>query len=53
MTAEEIPALESTLARVCIVEVAEGAIDLVKLSNVQAESESLPYCMVTYIQWLR
>jgi len=53
MTAEEIPALESTLARVCIVEVAEGAIDLVKLSNVQAESESLPFCMVAYLEWIR
>ncbi|MEN6374598.1 MAG: hypothetical protein ABFD75_07445 [Smithella sp.] len=53
MTAEEQPTLESTLARVCIVEVTEGAIDRQKLTALQKESDALPYAMASYINWLR
>ena len=53
MTAEEQPTLESTLARVCILEVTEGAIDRQKLSALQKESYALPYAMASYINWLR
>lgn len=53
MTAEEQPTLESTLARVCIVEVIEGAIDRQKLTAIQKDSNALPYAMASYINWLR
>lgn len=53
MTAEEQPTLESTLARVCIVEVTDGAIDREKLSEIQAMTDKLPYAMAAYIKWIR
>lgn len=53
MTAEEQPTLESTLARVCIIELTEGAIDRERLSNIQADAEKLPYAMAAYINWIR
>jgi len=53
ITAEEQTALESTLARLCIIEVTEGAIDRDKLSAIQRESEKLPLAMASYIHWLR
>ncbi|HNS56293.1 MAG TPA: hypothetical protein PKO34_04485 [Smithellaceae bacterium] len=53
MTAEEQPTLESTLARVCIVEVTEGAIDRPKLTAIQKASDALPYAMTSYVNWLR
>jgi len=53
MTAEEQPTLESTLARICIVEVTEGAIDRQKLTAIQKNSGALPYAMASYVNWLR
>lgn len=53
VTAEEQTALESTLARLCIIEVQEGAIDRDKLSAIQREAEKLPLAMASYIYWLR
>jgi hypothetical protein len=53
MTAEEQPTLESTLARVCIVEVTEGAIDRQKLTAIQKSSDALPHAMASYVNWLR
>ncbi|KAF0158823.1 MAG: TOPRIM domain-containing protein [Syntrophaceae bacterium] len=53
MTAEEQPTLESTLARVCIIEVTEGAIDRNKLTAIQKDAASLPYAMSSYIAWIR
>jgi hypothetical protein len=53
VTAEELTALESTLARQCIVEVTEGAIDRTKLSAIQADVEKLPLAMASYVNWIR
>ena len=53
MTAEEQPSLESTLARVCIIEVNEGALDRDKLTAIQKNADCLPYAMASYIDWIR
>jgi hypothetical protein len=53
MTAEEQPTLESTLARVCIIEVTDGSIERGPLSEVQAAAGKLPYAMAAYIRWVR
>ena len=53
MTAEEQPTLESTLARVCIIEVTESDVDRDKLSGIQAEADKLPLAMVSFIHWIR
>ena len=52
-TAEELPTLESTLARVCIIEVKDGEIDKGKMSELQSKADLLPLAMSAYIQWLR
>lgn len=52
VTAEELTALESTLARQCIVEVTEGAIDRTKLSAIQKNAEKLPLAMASYVNWI-
>ncbi|MFZ2396317.1 MAG: hypothetical protein WAW09_08540 [Smithella sp.] len=53
MTAEEQPSLESTLARVCIIEVNEGALDRDMLTAIQKNADFLPYAMAAYIDWIR
>lgn len=53
MTAEEQPTLESTLARVCIIEVTEGALDRAKLSAIQKNADALPYAMTSYLSWIK
>ena len=53
MTAEEQPTLESTLARVCIIEVTEGALDRTKLSAIQKKADDLPLAMSSYIAWIK
>ena len=52
MTAEEQPTLESTLARVCIIEVNESALDRDKLTMIQKKAELLPWAMTSYINWI-
>jgi hypothetical protein len=53
MTAEEIISVQSTLARVSLVEIRKGDIDKEKLSNLQRDSELLPHAMSSYIHWVR
>ncbi len=53
ITAEEQPSLESTLARVCIIEVTEGALDRAKLSAIQKNADALPFAMSSYIAWIK
>jgi len=53
MTAEEQPTLESTLARVCIIEVTEGALDRAKLSAIQKNADALPFAMSAYLAWVK
>jgi hypothetical protein len=53
LTAEELPTLESTLARLCVIAIEDGDIDREKLSALQAEAEFLPYAMGLYILFLK
>jgi len=53
ITAEDVPVLESTLARVCIIEVTDGAIDKDRMAELQGKAALLPYAMVSYINWIR
>lgn len=53
ITGEEQPTLESTLARVCIIEVTEGALDRAKLSEIQKNADALPYAMSSYLAWIK
>lgn len=52
-TAEEQIVLESSLARSCTIEVTEGALDRAKLSEIQKNSDDLPFAMTSYINWIR
>ena len=52
-TAEELPTLESTLARLCVVQVEDGDVDRDKLTALQEEAEFLPWTMAFYISWLK
>lgn len=53
MTAEEMPTLESTLARLCVVSLEENDIDREKLTKLQSEAGFLPYAMTAYIGWIK
>ncbi|SEM80448.1 hypothetical protein SAMN04489760_1507 [Syntrophus gentianae] len=53
MTAEELPTLESTLARVCVVSVEQDSVDRDKLTALQGEAAFLPYAMAAYVDWIR
>jgi hypothetical protein len=52
-TAEELPTLESTLARLCVISVDVEDIDREKLTALQAEAEFLPYSMTAYLLFLK
>jgi len=53
MTAEELPTLESTLARICVVAVEEGSVDREKLTALQEKASLLPMAMALYIAWIK
>lgn len=53
MTAEEMPVLESTLARLCVVSVEENAIDRARMTALQEKSDLLPYAGAAYIGWVK
>lgn len=53
LTAEELPTLESTLARVAVVEFVERSIDKVRLTETQGKVPLLSQAMALYIGWLR
>jgi hypothetical protein len=53
MTAEELPSLESTLARVCVVSVEEDDIDRERLTALQENRSLLPHAMAAYITWVK
>ena len=53
MTAEEMPVLESTLARLCVVHIEDKAIDRAKMTALQEKSDLLPHAMGAYILWLK
>jgi len=52
VTGEELPALQSTNARLSVNEISQGDIDKAKLTLVQQRSGLLPHAMSSYINWL-
>ncbi|MEI6610717.1 MAG: CHC2 zinc finger domain-containing protein [Deltaproteobacteria bacterium] len=53
ITGEELVVLQSTLARVLVVEVAPGGIDKTKLTELQNKAEQLPHAMTSFILWVK
>jgi hypothetical protein len=53
LTAEKLPTLESTLARVAVVEFGERSIDKVRLTEVQGMAPLLSQAMALYIGWVK
>ena len=53
ITAEELPAIESTLARIAVIEIADGSVDKARLTNLQERAHLLPLAMADYLNWLR
>jgi len=53
VTGEEIVSLQSTLARVFVVETHPGDIDMERLTQLQARAHLLPHAMTSFILWVR
>jgi hypothetical protein len=53
VTGEEIISLPSTLARVFVVEIQPGDIDIKKLTSLQGRAHLLPHAMCSFIRWGR
>lgn len=53
ITGEELVSLQSTLARVVVIEYAKGDIDKRKLTALQEKSDLLPQAMTSYISWVK
>lgn len=53
ITGEELVVGQSTLARVCVVEMEPGDIDKEKLTTIQQNTSLLPHAMCSYILWFR
>lgn len=53
ITAEELVSVQSTLARLSLIEIHEGDIAKGSLSILQAQSALLPHAMSSYIHWVR
>ncbi len=53
ITGEELVQLQSTLARVLVLEFLKGDIDKARLTELQAKADVLPHAMSSYIMWVR
>lgn len=53
LTAEELPTLESTLARVAVIEFGERSIDIGRLTDMQGKAPLLAQAMGSYIRWVK
>ncbi|MCP5003682.1 MAG: hypothetical protein GY941_06975 [Planctomycetes bacterium] len=53
ITGEEIVTLQSTIARLAVVEVEKGSVDRDKLTEIQGKADLLPHAMVSYISWVK
>jgi hypothetical protein len=53
ITGEDLPTLQSTLARILVVEILKEDISLNKLTELQRKAHLLPYAMSSYIHFLR
>ncbi|MEW6215953.1 MAG: hypothetical protein AB1478_12250, partial [Nitrospirota bacterium] len=52
ITGEEIVSLQSTQARLMIIEISKGDINVAELSELQAKASLLPHAMCSYILWI-
>jgi hypothetical protein len=52
ITGEELPSVQSTLARLLILDLDRGAVDLKKLTDLQAHALELRQAMAAYVAWL-
>lgn len=53
ITGEELPSLQSTNARICVIEIPEGDINIEKLSEIQAKAHLLPFAMSSFLLWIK
>lgn len=53
ITGEELVSLQSTLARVMVIEISKGDIYKNKLTEIQLKAQLLPHAMTSYISWVR
>jgi hypothetical protein len=53
VTGEDLPTIQSTVARTLILEIAGGDIDKKELTNLQRGADMLPHAMATYISWIK
>jgi hypothetical protein len=53
ITGEDLPGVQSTIARVVVLDIARGAVDQTRLSALQADAGQLPTAMAGYLNWLR
>ena len=53
ITGEEITSLQSTVARIFVIEIGKSDVDIEKLTQLQALQDQLPHAMSSYIHWLR
>jgi hypothetical protein len=53
ITGEELVQLQSTLARVLVLEFLAGDIDKAKLTDLQTKADLLPFAMTSFILWAR
>jgi len=53
VTGEELVTLQSTLARVLVVETGDGLIDLGRLTEIQGRAAMLPHAMASFLLWTR
>lgn len=53
VTGEDLPALQSTLARMLVVEILQYDVDLMKLTELQKKAHLLPHAMVSYLLFLK
>jgi len=52
VTGEDLPSGQSTLARMIIINVEKGEIDVDKLTHLQEQKEKLPHAMSGFIYWV-
>lgn len=53
MTGEEIISLQSTLARLMVIEISRGDVEKNRLTELQMKAHLLPHAMSSYVLWLR
>lgn len=53
ITGEEIASMQSTIARIFVIEINHGDVNIGKLTQIQSLVEHLPHAMSSYINWIR